>query len=354
MNILIAYQFCTFGGVERAILNRARTFKKYQQSVYISVGYLHDYGALHSFQTYIHTNGLDEHLSAFLIREEAIPDLTQYDFVFIIDTPQLFKHTLHASNVFIECHTPTVENRQYLKKLPKNIRGILAPSNAFKSILQDEFQGLPPIFVVPNPVTEDFFDIPVSANDRVYSAAPLAYLARVDDELKNFSETASIFQLFADDEKIMFAVIGRGVRNAHLLSSLENKKILGKTLLRDQIGFDVASEFVRMIKNHRGLFISSSKGESFGLSAAEFMSSGVPVLLSDIGPHRELVNDDEKFLYPLGDVYSARKKINMILNQWEEASTMMRSYGQKFRGNTFITAWQTFLDTQPAHAGSLK
>jgi glycosyltransferase involved in cell wall biosynthesis len=208
--------------------------------------------------------------------------------------------------------------------------------------------------VVPNPVAEDFFDIPVSVNDRIYSAAPLAYLARVDDELKNFSETASIFELFADDENIMFAVIGRGVGNAQLLSNLENKKILGKTFLRDQIGFDAAPEFVRMIKSHRGLFISSSKGESFGLSAAEFISSGVPVLLSDIGPHRELVNDDEKFLYPLGDVYSARTKVNRILNQWEEASTTMKSYGQKFRGNTFITAWETFLDTQSAHTESLK
>ncbi|HUE99535.1 MAG TPA: hypothetical protein VMN99_09785, partial [Anaerolineales bacterium] len=266
MNILIIYQFCTFGGVERAVLNRARTFRKHHQNVNISVGYLRDHGALHSFQTYIHTNELDDHLSAFLLREEAMPDLAQYDFVFIIDTPQLFKHTLHAGNVFIECHTPTFKNRQYLERLPENIRGILVPSHAFKSILQEEFQGLPLIFVLPNPVAEEFFEIPAPVNDRIYSAAPLAYFARVDDELKNFPETASIFELFAADENIMFAVIGRGVGDAHLLCSLENKKILGKTFLRDQIGFDAAPAFARMIKDHRGLFLSSSKGESFGLS----------------------------------------------------------------------------------------
>ena len=346
MNILIIYQFCTFGGVERAVLNRARTFRKHDQDVTISIGYLHDYGALHSFQTYIHANKLDDRLSAFLIHENATPDLNQYDFVFNIDTPQILKRMLHTGNLFVECHTPTFKNRQYLETLPKNIRGILVPSNAFKSILVREFQQLPPIFVLPNPITEDFFDMPVSLGDRIYSAAPLAYLARVDDGLKNFSEAASIFELFVNDKDIMFAVVGRGAEDANLLSSLENKKIIGKTFLRNQIDFDAAPDFVRMIKNHRGMFISSSKGESFGLSAAEFISAGVPVLLSDITPHRELVNGDEEFIYPLGDIQSAKEKIIKLLNQWDKASKTMEAYGQKFRGDSFISAWQEFLNTQ--------
>lgn len=346
MNILVIYQFCTFGGVERAVLNRARTFRKHHQDVNISIGYLHDYGALRSFQIYIHANGLDDCLSAFLIQENEIPNLNQYDFVFNIDTPQILKRTRYARNLFIECHTPTFKNRQYLKTLPKNIRGILVPSKAFESVLAGEFEQLPPIFVLPNPVTEDFFDISLSVQDRVYSAIPLAYLARVDDELKNFSETARIFESFADDKSIMFAVVGRGAEDAYLLSSPENKKLLGKTFLRNHIDFDAAPAFVRMIKNHRGMFISSSKGESFGLSAAEFISAGVPVLLSDIAPHRELVNGDEKFIYPLGDIYSAKAKIMRIIDQWEEASKTIEAYGQKFRGDSFITAWQEFLNTQ--------
>jgi glycosyltransferase involved in cell wall biosynthesis len=344
MNILIIYQFCTFGGVERAILNRARTFRKHHQNVNISVGYLHDYGALNSFQAYIRTNQLQDALSAFLIPENTTPDLKQYDFVFNIDTPQIFKHTLHARNMFIECHTPTFKNRQYLETLPDNIRGILVPSNAFKSILVEEFQRLPPVFVLPNPIPEDFFDIPLSIKDRIFSAAPLAYLARVDDGLKNFSETASIFELFGNDKHVMFAVVGRGAGDVHLVSSLESRKILGKTFLRNQIDFDAAPAFVGMIKKHRGMFISSSKGESFGLSAAEFISAGVPVLLSDIGPHKELVNNDENFIYPLGDIHSAKDKIIKILNQWDEASKTMESYGQKFHGDSFITAWQEFLN----------
>jgi glycosyltransferase involved in cell wall biosynthesis len=346
MNILILYQFCTFGGVERAVLNRARTFRKYGQDIHTSIGYLRDYGALGSFQEYIHANDLDNSLSAFLLEEEALPDLSRYDFVFNIDTPQIFRRTRQARNLFIECHTPTFKNRQYLASLPSNIRGLIVPSRAFQDILAGEFRDLPPTFVLPNPVSEDFFDLSASANEKVYSARPLAYLARVDDELKNFSETSRLFELFAADEKIMFAVVGRGAEDPNLLSRLENKRIIGKMFLRDQIGFDATPDFVRMIKNHRGLFLSSSRGESFGLSAAEFISAGVPVLLSDITPHRELVNDDEKFLYPLGDIQAAREKILSLLDGWEEASKTMKACGQKFRGEAFIAGWQRFLDAQ--------
>ena len=350
MNILIIYQFCTFGGVERAVLNRARTFKKYGQNVNISVGYLRDYGALQSFEDYIHANHLDDYLSAFLIQESAFPDLNQYDFSFNIDTPQIFRRTLHARNLYVECHTPTFKNRQYLETLPKNVRGLLVPSKAFQTIVAGEFQGLPPLFVLPNPVSEDFFAIPSLEQESFYSKRPLAYLARVDDELKNFSETACIFELFAEDERIMFAVVGRGAEDPNLLSRLENRNIIGKMFLRDQIDFDATPNFVRMIKNHRGLFLSSSKGESFGLSAAEFISAGVPVLLSDIGPHRELVNDDEKFIYPLGDIQAAKEKILGLVDHWEEASKTMEAYGQKFRGQAFIAAWQEFVNAQqPLH-----
>jgi glycosyltransferase involved in cell wall biosynthesis len=342
MDVLIIYQFCSFGGVERAVLNRAKTFKKFDQNVHISIGYLHDLGALKSFQAYIHANQMDDRLSAFLIPENEFPAPNRYDYVFNIDTPQVFEHTRSANNMFVECHTPTFKNRQYLKNLPGNVRGLIVPSEAFKQILLGEFQHLPPIFVLPNPVTEDFFDISVSASDRIYSATPLAYLARVDDELKNFSEAANIFELFARDEDVMFAVVGRGAEN--VLDNLENKKIIGKSMLRSQIAFDAVPAFIRMIKNHKGMFISPSKGESFGLSAAEFMSAGVPVLLSDIGPHRELVNDDENFIYPLGDILSAKKKIVRILDQWDDASKAIVSYGQKFNGASFISAWQAITD----------
>ncbi|MBI5966099.1 MAG: glycosyltransferase family 4 protein [Chloroflexi bacterium] len=345
MDILIIYQFCSFGGVERVVLNRTKTFRKYSQDVRVTIGYLQDLGALSSFQAYIKANDLGGAISAFLINPNSLPALDRYDFVFNIDTPQIFEATRYAGNMVMECHTPYVENRQYLKNLPPNIHSVIVPSHAFKSLVLGEFPKLPPVFVLPNPVSEEFFSIPVSKEKKFYTKKPLAYLARLD-KLKNFTEATRIFELFKKDENVMFAVAGRGAEDTNLLSEYEAKELLGKTFLRDRIDFDDVPAYIRMIKNHGGIFISPSTGESFGLSAAEFISAGVPVLLSDIPPHRELVNEDERFIYQLGDIASANNKIDGIFERWEDDSKTVEGYGRKFDGTSFIQAWQDFLNAQ--------
>jgi len=345
MDILLIYQFCSFGGVERAILNRVMTFRKYHCDVKISVGYLHDYGALQSFQAYIHANNLDKYLSAFLISEKSFLDLDKYDLLFNIDTPQVLEKMQYKRNVIVECHTPIRENRKYLRTLPGNIHQIIVPSEAFKAILVKEYPNLPPIFVLPNPVSDEFFNIPFLERQEIYKKKPIAYLARLDKS-KNFTEAMRIFELFDNDENVMFAIVGKGAEQISLINVLERKRILDKTFLRDQIDFGAIPTFVKMIRDHQGIFISPSRGESFGLSAAEFVSAGVPVLLSDIAPHKELVNGDEKFLYSLGDIVSAKRKIISILGQWKEFSEIMISYREKLRGDSFINAWRMFLDSQ--------
>jgi glycosyltransferase involved in cell wall biosynthesis len=248
---------------------------------------------------------------------------------------------LQAKNLFIECHTPYVENRQYLKNLPENICGLLVPSEAFKTLLLGEFDPLPPIFVVPNPVTDEFFNQPRGTENGIFSRRPLAYLARLDD-LKNIDEALRIFETLAGDERMMFALVGRGAEEGRLLAEVENKHLLGKTFLRDQVGFGDVPAFIRLVRDHRGIFISPSRCESFGLSAAEFISGGVPVLLSDIPPHCELVNQDPRFLYPLGDIGSAREKIFHLVEEWDKANQSMLDFREKFRGIHFIKAWTQF------------
>ena len=337
MDVLIIYQFCTFGGVERAVLNRARTLKKHGLEVTISVGYLRDFGALRSFQDYIRAHELDDRLSAFLIAEDSFPDPADYDLVLNIDTPQIFKRTRTAKNIYVECHTPYIENRQYLQTVPKNTRGIIVPSESFRALIESEFPHLPPVFVLPNPVSDEFFNIQPSSEFDFFSKHPIAYFARLD-ELKNFSEAVEIFELFSVAGETMFLVIGNGAEDK--LNSFEEKGLLGKTLFRDHLDFDLAPALVDLVRRHRGIFISPSKGESFGLSAAEFISGGVPVMLSDIPAHRELVNHDERFLYPLGEIKTAQARITDLMENWETMHGLMTSYSAKFKGDAFINAWK--------------
>jgi glycosyltransferase involved in cell wall biosynthesis len=342
MDVLLIYRWCTFGGVERVLLNRAMTFKKHGQQVRLAAGFQQDYrGALASFQEYIRRHELDRWLSAFILSDESYARLDRYDLVLNIDTPQVFPQTSKAGNLFIECHTPYVENRQYLRDLPGNIRGLLVPSEAFKTQLLGEFETLPPISVLPNPVTDEFFNLAGRQRRLPFSRIPVTYLARLD-ALKNIAEALKICEALAVDERLMFTLVGRGADDPALLDELEPLGLLGKTFLRDQLGFGDIPSFIRMIRDQRGLFLSPSQGESFGLSAAEFISGGVPVLLSDIPPHRELVDHDPRFFYPLGNLSAAIEKISWTLAHWDEASRAMQVFREKFRGSHFIEAWSRF------------
>lgn len=343
MEVLVIYQFCTFGGVERVILNRANALRKHGQDVHISVCYLKDYGALQSFQQYIQLNSLTDQVSAFLMNDTILSNLDDYDLVLNIDTPQLFEDTQNVKKFFVECHTPYIQNRQYLKDLPPNVCGIVVPSTAFKNILLGEFPNLPPVTVLQNPVSDEFFSISEDINAR-YPKRPLAYLARLD-ELKNYPEAFDIFSEFSQDEKVMFAIVGKAtsLTQKRVLTLLREKGIIGKTIIRSEIDFNAVPDFIKLIKSHHGIFVSPSLGESFGLSVAEFMSAGVPVILSRIDVHGELVNNDHRFLYNNGDIVSARNKIINILANWDEYSTIISAYAQKFSAPHFYSSWQEFI-----------
>lgn len=346
MDILLIYQYCTFGGVERVILNRAEVFKEYGFDIRISVGYLYDSGALLAFRRYVHNHHLDEILIPFLIPSYDSIGWKNYDLVLVIDTPQILQEIKDLGNVCVECHTSYKENQQYLRNVPDGVRAILVPSASFKLLLQQEYPVLPKIYVIPNPVAYDFFEsLSLSEHKMLLPRRPLSYIGRLD-KLKNIEEVLNIFNFFKDIEEIMYVLIGHGVSDKKFIIDLKEKGLISKTFLRDQIDFDDVPSLVNFTMQHKGIYLSASTGESFGLGPAEFMSGGVPVLLSDIPAHRELVDNDDNFLYNLGDVTMAKEKILNILHHWDKMSTVIQVYSMKFAAEVFLEAWLSFLNEQ--------
>jgi glycosyltransferase involved in cell wall biosynthesis len=166
------------------------------------------------------------------------------------------------------------------------------------------------------------------------------------DELKNIAEALEIFVSLSGRQDVMYIIIGQGAREQALIASLREKSLLGSTLLRNEIAFHQASSLAVLVRRHQGIFLSPSKGESFGLSAAEFIASGVPALLSNIPAHRELVNGDERFLYELGSISTAKEKLLALWKDWDAMSKVISSCGAKFTGDAFYTAWTGFLKEQ--------
>jgi glycosyltransferase involved in cell wall biosynthesis len=344
VELLMIYQFCSFGGVERVLLNRAIAFKNAQLNIKMSICYLHDSGALRFFRDYIILHDLEQVIEPLLLNTSSDDRLGRtYDLILVIDTPEVLPDLAGRDHVYVECHSPYWANRQYLRNIPKGIRGVIVPSESLRILIQKDFRNLPPIHTISNPVPDEFFQyrVPVSTT---FQKRPISYLARLDS-LKNIREALDVFECFKDVENTMFFIVGEGAIREDFLRSLRAKGIMNKAFLRNSLPFDKIPLLVSTIRAHRGVFISSSKGESFGLSVAEFMAGGVPVLVSDIPAHRELVNGNDNFLYALGDVDSASKKISLLLENWDRMSDLMGDYANRFREGRFINEWLAFLSS---------
>ena len=85
--------------------------------------------------------------------------------------------------------------------------------------------------------------------------------------------------------------------------------------------------------------LSPSIGESFGLAAAEAISSGIPVLLSDIAEHRFLVGAREQYLFPLSDVDALANGIASVADSYDACVSDMLSAREAFSANAFVQDW---------------
>jgi glycosyltransferase involved in cell wall biosynthesis len=343
MEILTIYQFCTLGGIERVLLNRAMAFRKFNIDVKITAVFLKDYNAAESFQAYIGGHDLDDYLECRIVREIDDISLTRFELIMSIDTPQVHDKISSHPSFIIECHTAYDANRRYLQDIPEQVRAILVPSETFAKKVMSECPHIKDkIKVCSNYVPDTFFNLPPSEGELLFGKQPLVFMSRLDN-LKNFEEVAEVFTLLEKTGSFIFFIIGRPADRTGFITSLHKKGILGSCVLHDAIPFGQIPGFMRMLKRHRGIFMSASTAESFGLAVAESFSAGIPVMVSDIPEHRYLVQDREEYLYPLGDVRAAADKIMRIGTGWDSFSRWNMEHSAHLRDVAFINDWKELM-----------
>ena len=94
------------------------------------------------------------------------------------------------------------------------------------------------------------------------------------------------------------------------------------------------------MRQKRAVYVSCSKGESFGLSVAEVMTAGLPVILSDIPAHSALVSNRAKFLYPLGNLRELTNKMATAALQYDELASECANLSREFSEEVFLADWE--------------
>jgi glycosyltransferase involved in cell wall biosynthesis len=116
------------------------------------------------------------------------------------------------------------------------------------------------------------------------------------------------------------------------------------------VGFAAASRLLLAMADAGGIFVSPSRSESFGLSAAEAISCGLPVVLSDIEPHRALVDNNPFFLYPRGEHERLAERIAWLADHRAEAKNALEPLRNNLAARAFIEDWQALLSHYPTPA----
>lgn len=339
LNFLYVYKVATFGGVERVLLNRAEVFKSCGIECRFSLFFLEDKGALTGIRRYVASKGLETHVQF----ADGI-GADNYDYVVSIDTPEVLQKKIPRDKILFECHTTYHESRRYLGDLPDWIRFVLVPSPAAKSEIAERYPMLrEKLHLIRNCIPGNF--AANATGGPFWRKQPLLYLGRMDGH-KNVREVLDVFRCYRDTygDDLFLLLVGPVEKDVDLDCEIRQRCLFDRVLLLPPVTFDKVSDILALVKKHRGIFISSSKGESFGLSAAEAMYAGIPVLLSGIPAHVELVRHNMQHVYPLGETVEAARKLRGICAAYEDASHVAGVLGQQFSQEHFLSDWQSFLD----------
>jgi glycosyltransferase involved in cell wall biosynthesis len=343
--ICFAYHWATSGGVERVFLNRGEALLRQYPKIEIEVYFNYDCGGATLIERYSKARNLTDRLR--VVRKF---DPSRYEVVFVVDTPQLLAdYPAVADKMLMECHTPYAENRTYLKAWEHRLKALIVPSSGFLPVVEAECPGLRgKIQVIRNfvpqlPPMERPLSLPA------WRGPLFLYFARID-ELKNFSEFVEGLREARQYLRTepLGVVSGQVLPGYPVTELLEKNQVRGSVAILPPVPFENSHVLMQMLRQKKAVFVSCSKGESFGLSAAEAMTAGLPVILSAIPPHAVLVSNRQHFLYQLGDVRELAMKMAAVSERYDEMAAECVELSREFSERAFLSDWERLF------AGSLE
>ncbi|MGC8881112.1 MAG: glycosyltransferase family 4 protein [Minisyncoccia bacterium] len=338
LKFLYIYKWCTFGGVERVLINRALAFRKFGFPVKADVFFFYG-GIIQELKNFLNKFNLSEYLK---VVEK--PDFKKYDFIVSIDTIEAFE-IQELKSLILEYHTPYEDHASYLFKVPaEKVKAVIVPSQYFKEVLRQKRPDLySKSFVVRNFVIDDGFEEKDFYLPN-WSLVPLVWIGRTDS-VKNPHFIVDSIRVFSEKygDKVFFCVVGSSQEEEIFLKKVESLR--GRVIYYPNIKFERVKSFLKAISKRKGIFVSASKGESFGMAVAEAIYFGLPVLISDIPPHKELVKNKKVFLFKLSDINDFCQKLNYILENYDILKKEIMDLKENLEAKNFIKDWQNFLNT---------
>jgi len=224
--------------------------------------------------------------------------------------------------------------RKWITRLVvKNATLVMTVTQNLARAMQSHGLKNPDYRVMPNVVTEDFFEYPLQKKPEKEKTTFL-HVSCFDDKPKNISGLLRVIRSLADKRNdFIFKMIGEGM-------DMENLKQLAHKLDLDEktVIFTGLLEGKELVKEMSSgdLLVVFSNYENFPVVINECFVLGIPVIATRVGGIPEFVNDSNGQLIDAGDEKALEKYLNDYLEGKLsfDRQKIRESYRQVFFGET--------------------
>jgi len=180
----------------------------------------------------------------------------------------------------------------FIRQIWKKSRRLIANSEGLARLARKCLPGAA-VQVIPNGVDSDLF-LPIEKGSQGREVEFL-FVGRFVDAQKNLS---SVLKVFSKIKNTRLTLVGDGPDRKKLTALAQELGLLSRVNFS---GWLKEEELVRAYQN-ADVYVSASFSEGMSNSALEAMACGLPLVLSDIEGHRELVESGiNGYLFPAGD-----------------------------------------------------
>jgi glycosyltransferase involved in cell wall biosynthesis len=314
VKVLFVYKYLTLGGVEAVL--RARLDGLAASGIEAHAWFFHDYGGRSIFrgrEDRLHVGSPGECLR--FARAEG------FDLLGTIDSEEVLPGFAGGGRerprLIVECHSAYLANIEYLRGLGDcRPAAVFTPSEAQRRLALERVGEGIDVRVVPNPLRREFVVEPES-----FPAPPprpvVAWIGRLDDHKnwQGFLEIAGALNQRGVGCEAW--IIGRPVEDdgaARLREKARGEGVLGRLRWFGALPHGRIPTFLDAVRDSGGVVVSTSRGESFGLTIAEAMARRCAVAAPDHSAFPEFVLPGRTgSLFPPGSAESAADRVQELM-----------------------------------------
>jgi glycosyltransferase involved in cell wall biosynthesis len=317
VKILFVYKYLTLGGVEAVLRARLDGLAGLSASgIEAHAWFFHDYGGRTIFrgcEERLHL-GSPERCLRFA-REQRFDLLSTIDSEEVL--PAFTGNGAQRPRLILECHSAYLANIEYLRGLSQyHPVAVFTPSEGQRRLVVERVGPGIEVRVVPNPLRREMVAEPAP-----FPAPPprpvVAWIGRLDDHKnwQGFVEIAGLLARRGIDHEPW--ILGQPVEEdgvAHLLAKARQEKILGRLRWFGALPYGRIPLFLDAVRASGGAVVSTSRGESFGLTIAEAMARRCAVAAPDHSAFPEFVLPGKTgSLFTPGSLDSAADRLQELL-----------------------------------------